>query len=648
MALLEIAKKYLSDYSKIRANTVETKWLRNSEALRSVKDGQWAEGWKKDEGTDWRSDTFVNITHQKVMAAQSLIADMFLQNGKIPFQIDIEDVSLEDSVSDVVVTLEKEITKTIKLVNVDRILSKSILSICTFGECYARFAMKLFKEKQFEQVVGDNGESQGIRAFITSVPKPTIIHIPVWDLFFDCSFDNITDSPAVIHRQYLSKKEIASKIGRPYFLNKEIKTVLSSLNVKENKVPSNKTDESPRFNALGESGGYPVYEFWGRISLSDVKSFEENIGYQVEETEGAEEVIEETLEAETVEDKNKDNQEDEDTKDVEVMLWFIDDKIIRYTRINDADERPFVRCLMEEVLDSNWGVGVADNLDDVQKVLNGAVRAFEDNKKLSGNVITATKDRFFEDDDGKLRPGKVFHLTEDCSDARQAIQSVIVPDIGNTLMDVIQLFNDRFADEFSQIPKVTQGINSKKQITAYEISQQVENAGKYIGGIVRNIDEYLLEPMLNKFLKVILEQSGDNIPPEIFQLKTLGFKTFQNRVLRLQKLQQLLNLANIPSMAEHIKLKELLRQLAQGYDIDTEKFIKTDEELAAEQQAQAQAQQQAQEIEMQQIQLTLAKLQAETQLLSARTASEGEKVKIEQAKLINQIEKDKSKEVMGS
>jgi hypothetical protein len=632
-ALLDFAKRRFRQYADVRRNSVETRWHRNSEAYRADKQTAWATKWKDKEAQGWRSDTFVNVTHQKCLAAQSLLTDMIMENGKVPFQLESGDDAIETQFRPQLEAIHDDMERVIRDVNVDRELSRNVLSMCVFGETYAKFGVKT-TTKMVMSESPDGGEP-----IIEAVeePLPEWLFVPVWDLFFDVGFDTLDQSPSVIHRMYLGKAELKAKAQRPYFIADQIEGFLRDRSEDDYSRGRGDSDESPRFNEISKGGAFPVFEYWGTVPRSAAEAFELTIGYEVE--------------ARPDDGGDSDVPAVEDGEDdVEVMLWYADDRIVRYTRVEQGD-RPFVRCNFEEVIDSNWGIGVADNISDVQKVLNGAVRTYEDNKRLSGNVIIATKDRYFESEDTSLSPGKVFHLTEDCQDARQAIQSIVIPDVGAGLMEVITLFNDRFADEFSQLPKVTQGIHTKRNITAFEISQQVESAGKYLAMVVRNIDEYLLEPMLEKFYAIISAGMDLGFPPELFRVKTLGYKTFQNKIVRIQKLQQMMAMVAEPQIGQFVKIRELVTEIAKAYDVDHDKFIKTDEELQAEAEQQAEAQQ----IELQGVQLGLEKLQAEIALLQARAADTGAsaqsksgKLDIDRAKLVNDIEKQKAEEVAAS
>ena len=125
--------------------------------------------------------------------------------------------------------------------------------------------------------------------------------------------------------------------------------------------------------------------------------------------------------------------------EVEVMACTVGGFLVRYSR-QDPDSRPFAFAKCEDNIEENTPWGIADNCEPLQLVVNGAMRSFEDNKKLSANVITALKRRYIK---GKMpediTPGMKLELSEDCDDARKAIQSIVIPDVGESLVSLLTM-----------------------------------------------------------------------------------------------------------------------------------------------------------------------------------------------------------------
>jgi hypothetical protein len=243
------------------------------------------------------------------------------------------------------------------------------------------------------------------------------------------------------------------------------------------------------------------------------------------------------------------------------------------------------------------------------------VRPFEDNIKLIANVLIAVKKRSLAPGalkDG-IKPGTEIEIAEECDDARKAIQQVTIQDITGSLVNGIPLF-ERYADEGSQIPKILQGVVAEKHKpdTLGELNILQQNSGKYLGSVIKNFDEGLIEPTTMSFYEYNMDDPEVTKGKGNFITRALGFSSFQDRVIRMQKLMQGLNLVlSHEVLAAEVKPREGLADLWKALDLDPTTMFKTNEEkqqefeqkmeLRAQEEArvrQIQAEMQAQETEL--------------------------------------------------
>jgi hypothetical protein len=82
-----------------------------------------------------------------------------------------------------------------------------------------------------------------------------------------------------------------------------------------------------------------------------------------------------------------------------------------------------------------------------------------------------------------------FDLSEDACQVADAISAFPVPDVGQTLLSLIEMFI-QFGDEESMTPKIQSGGRDSDQ-TAYEASIRVEKAGKYCKALDLDPDQWL-------------------------------------------------------------------------------------------------------------------------------------------------------------
>jgi len=120
------------------------------------------------------------------------------------------------------------------------------------------------------------------------------------------------------------------------------------------------------------------------------------------------------------------------------------------------------------------------------------------------------------------------------------------------------------------------------------------NAGRYLGSVIKNYDEGMIEPIVSRFYEYNMLDETVTKGKGGYIAKSLGYAGFQDKVLRLTKILQALNLAvSSPAIAAETRLKTLLEQVWRGLDIDPQQVAKTKEEKEEDSKAMAQAKQQA-------------------------------------------------------
>jgi len=291
--------------------------------------------------------------------------------------------------------------------------------------------------------------------------------------------------------------------------------------------------------------------------------------------------------------------------DVEIMGDIADKEIIRLIRPGE-ESRPHHMWVVESNLDESTGSGIPDNMEDVQGSLVGMIRAFEDNKKLSANVTSAVKARFFTDasqlDD--IVPGKKYDISDECDDVRKAIMPIIFPDVGESLISGINLMM-QFKDDVSMIPTILQGFTlpKHKPDTAFEVNELTKNSGKYVGQAIRNDDEQFIEPEIRDIYEYNMIYGEDEECKVNARVTPNGFTSFQNKEIRGARMQQALSMMiSSEFLQPYCKIKPHLDVLYEAFDEDPDKFINSEDEMAdtAEQSAQAEEEEIAKQLELKQ------------------------------------------------
>jgi hypothetical protein len=529
------------------------------------------------------------MTKIKVLSAYSMVIDMLLQGGMLPFALALspwDEIVMEDLPQDQQEILQDKIDDMTGLIhqqildcNGDRELMKCVMSGAKLGEAYWRSFVHDITRRGFQ---GVNMAPQGVanperfgrfEYFENTITVPGFEYVSCWDIFRDLETDDMQKSRGYCQRGHDSPYDLRQLKGEPHYIDDAIDRVIEN----HSKALSTTKKDNIKPGLRNIKNRYNVIEklvFWCRVPRKTLENFES-------ELKGSE------ISSLATDFKN-------DGDEVEIGAVMAENEVIRLFRIR-PESRPHGRVVWEIDLDGTSGIGVADNVESVQMVLNGMVRAFEDNKKLSANIIAAIKKSLLIDWSGEFKPGELVEVSEEARSAAEAIQQIIFQDVGETLLSGIGLM-ERYGDEISMLPKILQGAIHEKQKadTLGELNILQANAGKYLGSVIKNYDEGMIEPIISRFYEYNMLDEAVTKGKGNYIAKPLGFSGFQNKILRLTKILQALNLViSSPAIAAETRLKPLLEETFKGLDVDPQQVFKTRQEKEADAQAMAQARQQA-------------------------------------------------------
>lgn len=642
----------LEEYRKNR-KPLEKKWQKNIDAFNSISNGEWADPtWKEGEGQGWRSKTFIQATKVKTVMAWAMVTDIVLQGGKIPFNIAIspwDDLNMEDMAKEERDPIEKAMQEQKDLIdqqfidcNADRVFVKNILSMAIYGETIASkyiypVVRKGFKKVSFqpqklqplpdematqgpvpEQALeqsapmedqGQSPMSQGIspqqvpdwqQPQLPQTPKPIspeeqakytryepfeiILNSPGWgyvsnwNFFHDLECDDLQRGTACIEVDFVSPYELRKEKGEPFWIDYNIDAAISNAmkpggaGIPDAKnmasIPPALRDLKSRRNTMQR------IVYWGRVPRKIADQFEADVKSKTN--------------SDLVFDIDTENDGDE----VEIMAVVVDGFVCRYAR-NKEGERPYYRAEWEMSLDDIGASGVPDNVETMQRILNGMFRAYEDNKKLSANIILAVIRRMMPDWDGSITPGMNIEVAEETDDVRKAIQQVIIQDVGESLLSGIGLA-ERYLDEGSMMPKIMQGsvLEKQKPDTLGELTMLKENAGKYLGSVIKNIDEGLIEPIVTSYYHYNMSDPDQTKGKGNFVGRATGFSSFQDRIQRFDNIMKALQLSlSSPQLGQETNFRPMLEDVHKALDLEPNITLKTPEQKAQDQKAMAEQQQ---------------------------------------------------------
>ncbi len=228
-----------------------------------------------------------------------------------------------------------------------------------------------------------------------------------------------------------------------------------------------------------------------------------------------------------------------------------------------------------------FGVGVAENMEDAQLLMNGHMRMGIDNLALAGNLV-------FDVDEAQLVPGQSMEVYPGKIFRRQtgvtgtAINGLKFP---NTAPENLQMYQvaRQLADEETGIPSIVHGQTGVTGTgrTASGLSMLLGSAGLSIKTVIKNIDDYLLKPMGEAYFQWNMQ--FNDLDVEIIgdlEIKPKGVAAVMQKEVRSQRLTMLLQTVSNPMLAPFIKIPNLIREIAVSQDIDPDELVNDPNEAA--------------------------------------------------------------------
>jgi len=543
--------------------------------------------------SNWRSNVFVMLIKAKVMAGSCILTDTVMQGGKVPFSITVDKDSPEEYAAKAAEKQQQQIYDQLNYGRADRGFMKAFFSMGLYGDGILNSpAMTKKRRMKYRQ---QNMMPPGMEQMMQMMPPeetirwepywdeiwiPGVEYRSVWDIFRDMTCENVHEGQGVIDREYLSAHKLRQMKERENINIEAIDRLLSS---NKDAIRSSDTgSQKPALEKLAKQPPYCLLRYWGRVPKKYLTDFEQHeMGAPLDETFGF----------------NLPDAQNEDDE-IECLVEVVNGEII-YVDENVNERRPYDICPWEMVLDDPSGRSIADNLRDDQKMVNDCVRLLIDNMMLASNVLLAGKSSYLAPGQtNNFYPGKFFELSDNVEDARAAIQQIIIADCSQGLMSLQQMLTAQ-ADSDANLPKIMDGTSGVRQQTAFEVDQLVQNAGKYIGQVIRNVDEYFIEPIIEKIYHYNMLDGKPDAKGD-FVINGNGFSSFQSRVLRTQSIKEVLQMVmSNPELFKEVKLRPHIEEIYKGMDLDPVMLLKSDEEKQQEEQQSIEAMQQQMMQEMQ-------------------------------------------------
>ena len=477
-----------------------------------------------------------------------------LQEGLGPLQeklSDIENLRAEAGKTPTAITfspamiaaksMEKQIIDQLQESNANKHLRSTAFEMALFGTGVMKGPFAMDKEYP-------NWDDEGVYSpMFKTIPKVT--NVSVWNFYPDPDATNIDQAQYVIERHKMSRTELRSLKNRPFFREQVIEEVIAD---GENYVKKYWEDDLTDYNQENYVDRFEVLEYWGMIDVDMLLDQEVDIPKDLTNFE-----------------------------ELQANIWVCNNKLLRVVLNPFKPAKiPYMAAPYELNPYSFFGVGLAENMDDTQTLMNGFMRMAVDNAVLSGNLlIEVDETNLVPGQDLSVYPGKVFRRQGGAPG--QAIFGTKFPNVSNENM---QLFDKarQLADESTGMPSFAHGQTGVTGVgrTASGISMLMNAAAGSIKTVIKNVDDYLLKPLGEGLFRFNMQF---NFNPEIkgdLEVKARGTESLMANEVRSQRLMGFLQVASNPALAPFAKFDYIIREIAKAMDLDPEKVTNDMREAA--------------------------------------------------------------------
>ena len=373
---------------------------------------------------------------------------------------------------------------------------------------------------------------------------PRLNYVSCWDLYPDPSALSLEDAEYIIERHRMNRSQLRQLITRPFFDKDAIEECLDMSPSYEERHFEHTlyADNDPTYS----EGRFEVLEYWGVLDAKMARAIQLDIP-----------------------------KDTSDLEQIQINAWICGNQILRVVLNPFVPERlPYQVFPYEKNPYRFFGIGVPENMEDAQLLMNGHVRMAIDNLALAGNLI-------FEVDENMMVPGQSMDIYPGKIFRRQSgapgtgITGIKFP---STAVENLQMYDKarQLADEETGIPSIVHGQTGVTGTgrTAAGLSMLMGSAGLGIKTVIKNIDDHLLRPLgENMFMWNMQFSEDEDATMGDLEIKPKGTTSVMMKEVRSQRLTMLLQTVSNPMLAPFVKLPTLIKELAIAQDMEPDELV---------------------------------------------------------------------------
>lgn len=524
------------------------------------KDGDGA--WRK--GTKTHGGEKIRLAHQKIVAAKDIVGDSVYKANSMPFLLKYREESPYkelDPEGEVLASLTNRIKDILKECDIPGAMRQAVEDGASFGVYWLHET----------EAATDTGMLPSV-----DVPSP-------WEMFIDLhSEDDVERAEYVIRERrmtpYLAYRTVAdaeqayqeSQEGVPdgaahLFQPEPLSKALAAAQA-DGGDSSGQDSPSSRENGKEQADILSWREMWAYVPESVLEGEGDGGSYRFL-PEGAEKL----------------------PALVPVLAVFVGAEMV--SCMLDPGPRPYKTFFWTWNRMEDAPEGICDELQDIQTLTTGSLRAWAANVRYASRLLLAGKREYLKQDPEEWfqkSDGVMFvDLDSDVQNVGQAVQQFKVDSCAQEIMSAFELFFT-VADMDSSIPRILQGQQQDQNATAFEIRNRLASAGKHLGEAVRLHDAAIV--WVVRYILRYLRESGAVISDGLalpqdsdLGIQPSGFSAYSDLVSRLDAMSGILAMsAKDEELSGATRKLAIARRMATAQDLDPNEMFKSDDELQSE------------------------------------------------------------------
>ena len=383
------------------------------------------------------------------------------------------------------------------------------------------------------------------------VRVPRIEFVSCWDFYPDPAGTSIQECEYIVHRHKMNKSQLRQLRNMPYFDEEAIREAIRmGANYEEKDFEYQLKDDA---QVEDYSSNFEVLEYWGIMDAE----YAREVGIDLDDS-------------------------IDDLDEVQINAWICGDKLLRAV-INPFTQYriPYNAFPYQRNPYNFFGIGVAENMDDSQQIMNGHARMAIDNLALAGSLV-------FDVDESALVGGQNMEIYTGKIFRRQAGmpgQSIYGLKFPNTAPENMMMFARfrQLGDEQTGIPSYSHGQTGVQSMTrtASGMSMLLGASSLNIKTVVKNLDDFLLKPLGESYFQWNMQFFEGNLDIQgDLEVKATGTNSLMQKEVRSQRLTMFLQTTQNPTIAPFVKISKLVSELAYSLDLDPDEILNDPEEAA--------------------------------------------------------------------